>query len=236
MSRHRKRPAFRLQAQAHGSQPAAEWSGRRFGAALRRVIVSPTFAAGLGIVAAAMLVLPRTGSIFHYTLPRGGESATCPRVVCPTPAGGGGHAAIKGGKQIKVDHPFRHRAAPAASARATPSADPPPSPSPPSRRTLSYHTLRQWPGGFIGEITIVLSPGPVTRGWQLRFGYPSSVIDTVWGGGTWVRHGEHRAQVIAGPSASASAGQPIDVVFEASGNPSPPAHCTFNGKACRLGS
>jgi hypothetical protein len=229
MSRHRKRPAPRHQAQAYDGQPAAERSGRRFGAALRRVIVSPTFAAGLGIVIAAMLVLPMTGTIFHYTLPPGRESTACPEDICPSP-GGGGHAAIKGGKRIAAGNGPEQRAG--AAAQATPPAgDPAPSPS--GLESLRYQTVKQWPGGFMGQITITLAPGSGDD-WQLWFGYPAADIQAVSGGGAWISHGDHRAQVTAGPSAGVPAGQPIDVTFEVTGEPSAPAYCTFNGQDCHL--
>jgi Cellulose binding domain len=233
MSRHRKRPAPRHQAEVHGGQPAAEQPGRHFGAALRRVIVSPTFAAGLGVVIAAMLVLPMSRTIFRYSLP-GSSPTTCPQLLCPTPPSGGAHAAINGRKRIPPAHPVRHRAGPAASAQATPPAGDP-TPSPASQETFSYQTVKQWPGGFMGQIMITFAPGSGKDGWRLRFAYPAADIEAVWGGGIWAPHGKHRAEVTAEPSAGVPPGQPIDVTFVIRGNPSAPARCTFNGHSCHLG-
>ena len=55
MARHRKRPVSRHQAPGPDGSPAPpEAPDGRLGSALRRVAVTPTFAAGLGIVVAAI--------------------------------------------------------------------------------------------------------------------------------------------------------------------------------------
>src|SRR6516225_5476706 len=69
MAQHRKTPAARHRAQGLDHSPAsAEASGRRFGAAMRRVAVTPTFAAGLGVVVAALLAYPMQ-TVFSYVAP-----------------------------------------------------------------------------------------------------------------------------------------------------------------------
>src|SRR5215475_12830065 len=65
MARHRKRPVSRHQALGPDGSPAA--SGR-LGSPLRRVVVTPTFAAGLGVVVAALLAYP-IQTVFSYVAP-----------------------------------------------------------------------------------------------------------------------------------------------------------------------
>src|SRR5215467_3270130 len=69
MARHSKTPAPRHRAQGRDQRPASsEASERRFGAAMRRVVLTPTFAAGLGVVVAAMLAYPMQ-TVFSYVVP-----------------------------------------------------------------------------------------------------------------------------------------------------------------------
>src|ERR1700746_3226908 len=77
MARHRKRPVSRHQALGPDGGPAANG---RLGSAMRRVVVTPTFAAALGVVVAAVLAYPMQ-TVFSYVAPgaighgglRGGE-------------------------------------------------------------------------------------------------------------------------------------------------------------------
>src|SRR5499427_8642900 len=102
MARHRKTRASRQQAQGRDDSPASsEAPERRFGSAMRRVVVTPTFAAGLGVVVAAVLAYPMQ-TVFSYVAPgasgRGG--LLCARDGCghqpgtgkPAPLGTGGGA------------------------------------------------------------------------------------------------------------------------------------------------
>src|SRR5690348_9204823 len=80
MARHRRMPAPRRRARGHDVSPASsEASERRFGAVMRRVVMTPTFAAGLGVVVAAMLAYPMQ-TVFSYVVPgasgQGGLSCT----------------------------------------------------------------------------------------------------------------------------------------------------------------
>src|SRR5215831_20210280 len=69
MARHRKTPAARHQAPGHDDGPASSGAPeRRFSAAMRRVVVTPTFAAGLGVVVAAVLAYPMQ-TVFSYVVP-----------------------------------------------------------------------------------------------------------------------------------------------------------------------
>ena len=69
MARHRKRPVSRHQAPGPDGRPAShEAPDGRLGSAMRRVVVTPTFAAGLGVVVAAVLAYPMQ-TVFSYVAP-----------------------------------------------------------------------------------------------------------------------------------------------------------------------
>src|SRR5690242_11277402 len=69
MARHRKRPVSRHQApRPDGRSAAHEARDRRLGSAMRRVVVTPTFAAALGVVVAAVLAYPMQ-TVFSYVAP-----------------------------------------------------------------------------------------------------------------------------------------------------------------------
>src|SRR5438874_11784364 len=68
MARHRKRPVPRHQALGADGSPAYQAPYGRLGSAMRRVVVTPTFAAGLGVVVAAVLAYPMQ-TVFSYVAP-----------------------------------------------------------------------------------------------------------------------------------------------------------------------
>src|SRR5436189_3124642 len=113
MSRHRKRPAPRHRAPRHQqpnhqaledrglpmSQPMATHARPTpLGTAVRRVVVTPTFAAGLGVVIAAGLAYPTTKTVISYggTPPAGGEP--CLVEGCASPGGSGDLATARPGQ------------------------------------------------------------------------------------------------------------------------------------------
>src|SRR3989440_11447819 len=108
MSRHRKRPAPRHRAPRHQepSHQALEDRGlpmahpiatharpTPLGTAVRRVVVTPTFAAGLGVVIAAGMAYPMTKTVISYggAPPAGGGA--CPDPGCVGGGRGGAAAA-----------------------------------------------------------------------------------------------------------------------------------------------
>src|SRR5215472_10448253 len=91
MATHRRRPVSRHQARTRGGNSAAtQPPDRRLGAAMRRVVVTPTFAAGLGVVVAAVLAYPMR-TVFNYASPNDG--ATCQVAGCGISPQPGGHTA-----------------------------------------------------------------------------------------------------------------------------------------------
>jgi Cellulose binding domain len=151
---------------------------------MRRVVVTPTFAAGLGVVIAAGMALPMTKTVISY----GGEPPVgghpCPVKDCEGGEDGGTLAGAKPGLQLVTPAPATSHPDPTAGAssggtaasgggRAATSGPQP---------VMQFQTLRQWQSGFIEQITITNPAGPVPANWRLRLTYGSSRIIGVWGG------------------------------------------------------
>jgi len=208
---------------------AAPASATAFSTAVRRVVVTPTFAAGLGVVIAAAMAYPMTKTVISYggTPPAGGARCRLDGCVGGTD-GSGSLATASPGAQLRS--PSR-TTDPGSAARSAPGAGTVAAGHP----LMQYQTLRQWDGGFIGQITISDVSGSVPAHWQLRLAYGSSRIIGVWGG-KWSPSGDH-AVLVTPDSADGNSrtgdGQ-IQVVVVVSGHPGPPSGCTFNGQACRI--
>src|ERR1700758_4363542 len=96
MARHRRRPVPRHQARRSGGNPAAaKPSDRRLGTAMRRVVVTPTFAAGLGVVVAAVLAYPMQ-PVFTYAAPNARQCG----ISCGDSTQAGGEPASVPGKRL----------------------------------------------------------------------------------------------------------------------------------------
>jgi hypothetical protein len=199
---------------------------------LRRVAVTPTFAAGLGVVIAAVIAYPLTRAVISYGPEPPVAGHPCPVTACATTApDGGGLASAKPGRRLVPPRPppRHHRAALARPAAAGP------------RPVMTYQTLHQWPGSFAGQVTITMPAGPVPASWRLRLSYRSAIIARVWGG-TWTARGPHvvvvRPPVPSGPAPGVdSGGGPGDIriYLEVTGPPGPPTGCEFNGRPCASG-
>lgn len=213
MSRHRKRSAPR-----HGRPRPPDARARVLRAGIRRLVVTPTFAAALGVVVAAVLAYPVTRTVISYgdAPPVGGHR--CPVQGCPALGGGGaGKPALANpGTRLVTPRPSRtksHSTAPA----------------------VRYQTLRQWQGGFVEQVTISPPPGSALANWHLLLSYGSRPITDVWPG-TWKREGAHAVLIDSGGFAGKRSEQgEIQVDLEVSGPPGPPAECSFDGQNCRAG-
>jgi hypothetical protein len=227
MAQHRKRPAHRPARMLPQRSRAPGPSSRRLGAAVRRVMVTPTFAAGLGVVVAAVLAFHVSGTVFRYSTPIWRSSARPPA----TPAGrAGGHAAVvKPGRPLRTARPRATAAGPAgtSSARRTDTRGP----APPA---IAYATDHTFPGGFAGQLTLTFPGGRVPAHWRLWFSYPARRVYAVFGG-RWEAHGEHAAAATGDGAQLLSPTGVIRVAFWVSGPPAPPAGCSFNHAACRAG-
>lgn len=230
MARHRKRPVSRHQAPGPDDSPAApEAPDRRLGGAMRRVVVTPTFAAGLGVVVAAVLAYPMQ-TVFSYVTPgalgRGGM--LCGQGGCAPQSGAHGKPA-----------PFGVGGGPLSPSPPAAAGSDPDRPSASGQRArggsatitgprLSYKITSKWQGGFWGQITIAFS-GAVPRIWHLRFGYPAGHIVGMNPDSQLVPNG-HAAVVRSTDYSSGSGpgGRIFTVGVGVQGIPTRPARCSFD--------
>ena len=244
MARHRKTPASRRQARGRDDgRASSEESERRFGSALRRVVVTPTFAAGLGVVVAAVLAYPMQ-TVFSYVAPgaSGRGSLLCTQGGCGHQSGPGKPAPLGvGGGALNPSSP--RSAGPGSDGRP---ASPGQSGSPGQQAggsggaaiaepRLSYKITTKWQGGFWGQITITF-PGAVPARWQLRIGYPAGHILGMNPDSHLAPNG-HAAVVRSTDYARGSGpdGRTFAVGVGVQGAPAHPARCSFNGRACHFG-
>jgi len=196
------------------------------GTAVRRVVVTPTFAAGLGVVIAAGMAYPMTKTVISYggTPPVGGNP--CQTLGC---VGDGGElATARPGQPLQTPPPAATSPDPSASSApsggGTAAAGAPP--------VMQYQTLRQWQSGFFGQVTITDTSGQAN--WQLHLSYDSAHIIGVWGG-KWTASGDHAVTVTpdTGDGTSHDGSSSVQVVLAVSGQAGPPSSCDFNGRACQ---
>jgi hypothetical protein len=193
-------------------------------------MVTPTFAAGLGIVVAAVLVYPMTRTVFKYSGP-GWGGVNCQTAGCKASGQGGGPASARPGHKI-VPPPS---APPSPTAPAQPPASSPRKASPPASGTptVSYQTAHQWEGGFQELITITFGSGSVPAHWGLWFSYrTANHIFGVWGG-RWAPHGSQTAVVTdPGKQAPPVEGNSIKIYVAVTGSPGAPSGCSFDHQPC----
>ena len=203
---------------------------------MRRVVVTPTFAAGLGVVVAAVLAYPMQ-TVFSDVAPgaSGRSGLLCGQGGCGRQSGSGKPSPFGvGGGALN----------PASPRSAEPGDDPPASPgqhtgdgggSAVAQPTLAYKITSRWQGGFWGQITITF-PGAVPAEWRLRIGYPAGHILGVNPSGHLVANG-HAALVRSSDYAGGAGlgGRTFAVGVGVQGVPSRPARCSFNGRACHFG-
>jgi hypothetical protein len=212
---------------------------------MRRLVVTPTFAAGLGVVVAAVLAYPMK-TVFSYVAPgaagRGGLGCThsgCaqqPGPGKPSPFGAGGGA-------LSPSSP-----GPAEPGNDGPPASPGLPPASPGLQTggsgggdtriaqprLSYKITSEWQGGFWGQITIKF-PGAVPAKWRLRIGYPAGHILSMNPGSALAPNGH--AVVVRStdyPGGPGPGRRTFAVGVGVQGVPAHPGRCSFNGRACHI--
>jgi hypothetical protein len=190
--------------------------------------VTPTFAAGLGVVVAAVLAYQVGTPSFRVNMPRW-NGQRCANAGCAAVPGGGAPASVKRGKRISVP------TSPAAG--GTPSPRPARAGTRPaaSQPVVTYQTINSWPGGFLGYLTVTFTRGHAPAHWWLRFSYPHGRIQRVWGPVRWEPKSEHTG-VVSGTrvSGQVAAWPGIEFWFEAAGHAGKPDRCVFSGVACRV--
>src|SRR5215813_11895474 len=215
MARHRKRPAPRQQARGRDDSPASpEASEGRFGAAMRRVVVTPTFAAGLGGADGGLLCAK--GGCGHQLAP--GNPA-------PFGVGGGTLSPSPPGPAEPGNDGPQASAVPQTGGSGGPAAAQP---------RLSYKITGKWQGGFWGQV-IITFPGAVPERWRLRIGYPTRHILGMNPASHLAPNG-HAVVVRSSDYARGSGpgGRGFAVGVGVQGEPTHPGRCSFNGRACHI--
>jgi hypothetical protein len=203
---------------------------------MRRVVVTPTFAAGLGVVVAAVLAYPMQ-TVFSYVAPgapgRGG--LLCTEDGCghqsgrgkPSPLGTGGGAISAPSPGPAAPDNDGSRPSPVsqpAGSGGTAIAEP----------KLSYKITSKWQGGFWGRITITF-PGAVPAEWSLRIGYPAGHILGMNPASHLARNGH--AVVVRStdyPGGPGPGRHTFALGVGVQGVPAHPGRCSFNGRACHI--
>ena len=206
---------------------------------MRRVVVTPTFAAGLGVVVAAVLAFPMQ-TVFSYVAPgaigqgglRCGQDG-CSRQSLPTgkpePFGAVG-GTLNPSSSASAKPPDVDGGSPAPSGQqpgtgGTTAAQP----------QLSYKITSKWQGGFWSQITITF-PGAVPANWHLRFGYRGGHILGMNPDSHLAPNGH--AAVVRSTDYAAGAGpdgRTFAIGVGVQGVPTHPARCSFDGKPCHIG-
>jgi hypothetical protein len=192
----------------------------------RSLLATPWFAAGAGIVIAAVLAVESPTALTY--------GPTFPIEQCPVHGCGSnsGHPA----GQPATATPGIALKAPGLQVKGGGAA--------PSRRrgragrgaVLGYQILREWSSGFLAQITL---PDAARRGgWSLRFEFPAAQVDHVWGarwepsgngdGGTarWSRDG--------GDPWGGDRSNPGELMVSANGAPQAPSDCALDGASCHF--
>ena len=177
-----------------GSRPARPRSRVRVSPALRRLMVTPTFAAGLGVVVAAFLAANMSRTVLHFSAPIPTHQCSAGACQAQQPHGGTLASARPGvhitpsvpdpsgpatGIQPGVGQPSISQQGGAAAAAGS-SGGPQPSVSS-QALSITYEQVEQWSGGFADRITISGLRETRAQTWSLAFGYPGARIAGVQG-------------------------------------------------------
>jgi hypothetical protein len=199
-------------------------------------MVTPTFAAGLGVVVAAALAANMTKTVLHFSSPFPGRQ--CPATGCaPAHRHGGTLASARPGVHLQPGQAGASAGTGRPGTRGGPAALPG---SAGQHVTVSYQLTRRWSGGFVDQIIIAGLAGPRDRDWSLAFGYPGAQIASVQGA-RWRPDGPGagEAEGSAGPD-TAWPGDPggpggpdgIRLTVTVAGAAQSPTGCEFDGYPC----
>jgi hypothetical protein len=215
---------------------------KRIRPALRRLVITPTFAAGLGVVVAAFLAANMSRTVLHFSAPIPGNQCTSGDCHVPKPHGGT-LASARPGVHITPSSPAATGQAPALQPGGTPSAAAgggAPQPSVGTQPvTITYQQVEQWPGGFADQITISGLSGSRVHSWSLAFGYPGSRVAGVQGA-RWEPGGPGavvaRGAIWPGSGQVQSSADAVRLMVIVNGQPGAPSGCTLDGAPCRFAS
>jgi len=186
----------------------------------RSLLATPWFAAGAGIVIAAVLAVDSPTALTY--------GPTFPVERCPVQGCGGTpgqSATARPGIALGVPGLQMKGGTTTRGGRAGP-------------HLLGYQIVHQWSSGFLALITIP-GVGRADR-WSLWFAYASAHVDRVWGA-RWRPSGNGDGGTADGPSGRPGhyqwdrrlgAGQ---VLVSATGRPQVPSGCALDRASCRFG-
>jgi hypothetical protein len=106
-----------------------------------------------------------------------------------------------------------------------------------ARVIIAYRTVRRWPGGFLGSVTIINHSGSALPGWQLWLRYQRARLDQVWGARWYPPDPQDRGAARVAPRPGHQVLRPrasTRFFFRVTGNAGPPAGCYFNSARCRF--
>src|SRR5579859_2269487 len=240
MARHRKTPVPRHVAPGPDGGPAApEVPDGRLGSAMRRVVVTPTFAAGLGVVVAAVLAFPMQ-TVFSYVAPGalGPGGLTCGQNGCEHQSHGRPSPFGVGSGQINSGSPGAAEpddGGTSGTSGQQPGGGGTGGSTAVVQPQLSYKITSKWQGGFWGQITITF-PGAVPANWHLRFGYPTGRILGMNPNSHLAPNG-HAVTVRSTDYAGGTGpgGRVFAVGVGVQGVPAHPRRCLFDGTPCHFG-
>ena len=198
----------------------------------RSMLMTPWLAAGVGVVVAAVLALNVPRAVLTYSQTNPGASCQAPSCARVSPPHQHGGLAAKD-PGIELKHRTR-----AAAPQAAPSTAKNPTtahrklhPAGPTADVL-YQTLRRWPSGFTGLITI--TSRATLSDWRLAFNYPGAHIDSV-AGAKWNADGDGGiASAVPWPW-GAPPGNIVRIMIVANGTPGQPTACRFDSAPCSFG-
>jgi hypothetical protein len=191
----------------------------------RSLLATPWFAAGAGIVIAAVLAVESPTALTY--------GPTFPIEQCPI-QGCGGNSGPSAGQPAT---PGVAQEAPGLRMKGGATA--------PSRRRgraargalLTYQIVRQWSSGFLAQIS--LPDGAKSGDWSLRFAFPAAHVDRVWGA-RWQPSGNGDGGTAYGPARPSGdfrgdgGSDPGQLMVSASGTPQAPSDCALDGARCRF--
>jgi hypothetical protein len=200
------------------------------------MLMTPWLAAGVGVVVAAVLALNVPRAVLTYSQTNPGASCQAPSCdsVAPLHQRGGLAAKDPG---IELKHPSR----PAAPQTAPTTAKGPAAPAhawsrkpqlPGGPADVQYQTLKRWPSGFTGLITIVSRA--TLSDWRLAFRYPGAHIDSV-AGAKWNARGDGGVASAVPWPWGGPPGSVVRIMIVANGTPGQPTACRFDGAPCSFG-
>lgn len=211
-------------------------------------MVTPTFAAGLGVVVAAGLAVSMTSrTVLHFSVPPGKPCVVWGCATGPDPSSGAGTPALAspGKRLVPTTLGPENSARPSQSFTGGQGGDDSDHHSS-GQVVIDYETTQQWSWGFDGQITISGMTDSALSDWRLAFSLPGTRIVEVQGA-QWQSTGQDSGVARADSSyygsgsrdgagqfgQDSSSGQnDVVITIEASGTPGTPSDCQLNNTPC----